>query len=281
MQTLLQGIREEIGFVFPENTVYQQREKGLSLTLENGKYTVGYSSAADIARAALLAKRNNGIAEYRLQEQSDYDDLCFMVDCSRNAVHNLPTVKKLIRNIAMLGFNSIMLYTEDTYQIKDEPVCGYLRGGYTIEEMKEIDAYACSFGIEVIPCIQTLAHLRGLKRWYADYQGIFDCEDILMVGEERVYALIENMFKTLHAKQAASLKELIQMSISRMEMEASVDELENAILELNHRLGTTKAELNSFIQEWRNQLSETMVTVDRNLSQTGKRGPRRTSPFFY
>ncbi|MBO5480802.1 MAG: beta-N-acetylhexosaminidase [Clostridia bacterium] len=197
MQTLLQGIREEIGFVFPENTVYQQREKGLSLTLENGKYTVGYSSAADIARAALLAKRNNGIAEYRLQEQSDYDDLCFMVDCSRNAVHNLPTVKKLIRNIAMLGFNSIMLYTEDTYQIKDEPVFGYLRGGYTIEEMKEIDAYACSFGIEVIPCIQTLAHLRGLKRWYADYQGIFDCEDILMVGEERVYALIENMFKTL------------------------------------------------------------------------------------
>ena len=42
------------------------------------------------------------------------------------------------------------------------------------------------------------------------------------------------------------------------------------ILELNHRLGTTKAELNSFIQEWRNQLSETMVTVDRNLTSVKK-----------
>ena len=197
MQTLLQGIQEEIGFVFPKDTLFSPQEKGLSLACDNGKYVVGYSSAADIARAALLAKRNLACAQYRVEEQMQYDDLCFMADCSRNAVHNIPTVKKLIRNLAMLGFTSMMLYTEDTYQIKDEPVFGYLRGGYTIEEMKEIDAYARSFGIEVIPCIQTLAHLRGLKRWYAEYQGIFDCEDILLVGEERVYALIENMFKTL------------------------------------------------------------------------------------
>ncbi|MBE6394634.1 MAG: HlyD family type I secretion periplasmic adaptor subunit [Lentisphaerae bacterium] len=97
-------------------------------------------------------------------------------------------------------------------------------------------------------------------------------KDNLQSQKERLAAVrqLENMFKTLHSKQAASLKELIQMSISRMEMEASVDELENAILELNHRLGTTKAELNSFIQEWRNQLSETMVTVDRNLTSVKK-----------
>ncbi len=97
-------------------------------------------------------------------------------------------------------------------------------------------------------------------------------KDNLAKQKERLAAVqkLEDMFKNLHSKKAASLKELIQMSISRMEMEASVDELENSILELNHRLGTTNAELNSFIQEWRNQLSENMVTVDRNLTSVKK-----------
>ena len=97
-------------------------------------------------------------------------------------------------------------------------------------------------------------------------------QDNLHNQKERLAAVrkLEDMFKTLHSKQAASLKELIQMSISRMEMEASVDELENSILELQHRLGTTRADMNSFIQEWRNQLSENMVTVDRNLTSVKK-----------
>ena len=97
-------------------------------------------------------------------------------------------------------------------------------------------------------------------------------KDNLRKQKERLVAVqrLEDMFKNLHSKKAASLKELIQMSISRMEMEASVDELENSILELNHRLGTTTAELNSFEQEWRNQISEDMVTVDRNLTSVKK-----------
>ena len=97
-------------------------------------------------------------------------------------------------------------------------------------------------------------------------------QDNLHNQKERLAAVrkLEDMFKTLHSKQAASLKELIQMSISRMEMDASVDELENSILELQHRLGTTRADMNSFIQEWRNQLSENMVTVDRNLTSVKK-----------
>lgn len=97
-------------------------------------------------------------------------------------------------------------------------------------------------------------------------------QDNLRKQKERLVAVqrLEDMFKNLHSKKAASLKELIQMSISRMEMEASVDELENSILELTHRLGTTTAELNSFIQEWRNKISEDMVTVDRNLTSVKK-----------
>ena len=45
---------------------------------------------------------------------------------------------------------------------------------------------------------------------------------------------------------------------------------ENALLELQHKMGTTKAEQNSFVQEWRNKISEDMVSVDRNLTSVKK-----------
>ncbi len=92
--------------------------------------------------------------------------------------------------------------------------------------------------------------------------------DTLSKQRERLEAVqrLENMFKQLHESKAASLKELIQMSITRMEMEAAVDQLVNDLLELNHRRGSTIAEQNAFVQEWRNSIAEDMVTVDRNLT---------------
>ena len=97
-------------------------------------------------------------------------------------------------------------------------------------------------------------------------------KDSLMKQQQRLDAVkkLEEMFQTLHDKKAASLKELIQISITRMEMEATVDELENDLLELTHQQGSTRAEKNSFIQEWRNSISEEMVSVDRNLISTRK-----------
>ena len=61
-----------------------------------------------------------------------------------------------------------------------------------------MDAYGRELGIEVIPAIQTLAHLDHLRRGYKEYQQCFDdIKNTLMVGDERVYQLIDNMFATL------------------------------------------------------------------------------------
>ncbi len=122
--------------------------------------------------------------------------LCVMLDCSRDAVPNLPFLKTFIDDIAKMGYNSLMLYTEDTYKIEGEDYFGYLRGAFTAGEMKEINAYGKTKGIELIPCIQTLAHLGCLAPWYP-YSEFFDCNDILLVGDDRTYALIDKMFKTM------------------------------------------------------------------------------------
>ncbi len=119
-----------------------------------------------------------------------------MLDCSRDAVRTVETVKKLVDIMSKMGYNTLMLYTEDTYEIKERPYFGYLRGRYSKEEIKEIDSYCREHNIELIPCIQTLAHLSSMLRW-KEFEDITDCNDIMLVGEEKTYELIDDMLRTV------------------------------------------------------------------------------------
>ena len=119
-----------------------------------------------------------------------------MIDCSRNAVYSVPFIKKLIPLLAKMRYTALMLYTEDTYEVNNEPYFGSLRGRYTKQEIKDIVSYANEYNIEVIPCIQVLAHLNQIFKWPA-YFNVHDCNDILLIEEERTYQLLNNIFDTI------------------------------------------------------------------------------------
>ena len=103
-------------------------------------------------------------------------------------------LKSFLSTVKKFGYNTVFLYMEDTYQVEGEDYFGYMRGRYSIQEMKEIDDFCASLGIEAIPCIQTLAHMKTYFKWG---QVDVDCGDILLVDNERTYELISNMLKTL------------------------------------------------------------------------------------
>lgn len=119
-----------------------------------------------------------------------------MLDCSRNAVPNVASVKKLIDFLQKAGYNALELYTEDTFEVKDEPYFGYLRGRYSGTELKELDAYARVHGVELIPCIQTLAHFTNSVKLPRFHQ-ITDVNDILLIDDEGTYEFIERLFRSL------------------------------------------------------------------------------------
>ncbi len=127
-----------------------------------------------------------------------FDMFGVMIDCSRNSVPDVPALKRFFEILSKMGYNMAMLYTEDTYEIPEEPFFGYKRGRYSQSELRELDAYAASLGIELIPCIQTLAHVNALMRW-EKYRNIRDTGDILLAGDERTYELVDKMFKSLAA----------------------------------------------------------------------------------
>ncbi|MBQ9756091.1 MAG: beta-N-acetylhexosaminidase [Clostridia bacterium] len=124
------------------------------------------------------------------------DRFCVMLDCSRNAVMKPQKIKEFVLILKEFGYNSVMLYLEDTFEVGGEPMFGYLRGRYTKEELKDLDGFCNSVGMELIPCVQTLAHLNAIFRW-KEYAKINDINDVLLVEDERTYKLIDGIFETV------------------------------------------------------------------------------------
>lgn len=131
----------------------------------------------------------------RWREQCGFETMGLMLDCSRNAVMTVVQVKKWLRRMALSGYNMLMLYTEDTYELPGEPMFGYGRGAYTMAEVKAIDGYAARLGIEVIPCIQALGHLAQVLKWRNAYGAVRDTSSVVLVDEPQTYALIRKMLR--------------------------------------------------------------------------------------
>ena len=115
-----------------------------------------------------------------------------MIDVSRGRVLTVDYLKGRFDRMRKMGYNAVMLYTEDTYRLDGEPKWGYLRGGYSAEEIRTLKAHADGLGLVLIPCIQTLGHLEQPLRW-AEYEDIRNTAFTVLVGEERTYALIDKM----------------------------------------------------------------------------------------
>lgn len=128
--------------------------------------------------------------------EAGFEKMAVMFDCSRNGALTVCQIKKRIRRMAALGLNQIMLYLEDLYTIDENPYFGAFRGRYTKDELRELADYAYRYGLELIPCIQTLAHLNTFLRWPAQ-DSLKDIRDILLVGDENVNALIGQMISNI------------------------------------------------------------------------------------
>lgn len=163
---------------------------------ENKRFNIFYKSNNELFRLLLETEHYDFNNNFEIKINSSFKDLSIMVDVARNYPLKVETFKKLIRYMALLGYSTLKIYFEDLLEVNNEPYFGYLRGRYSKEEIKEIVNYADLFKIEVMPYIQTLAHLNQIKRWCV-YRDHFDIDDILLVDDERTYTLIDNMLETI------------------------------------------------------------------------------------
>jgi hexosaminidase len=166
---------------------------GLVIAVQDRVAHVHYDGVAQACRGVGLLLGLDSADARTIREQPGFETMGLMLDCSRNAVMTVEYVKTWLRRMALSGYNMVMLYTEDTYELPGEPLFGYLRGAYTLDEIRAIDEHAAALGIELIPCIQTLGHLEQILKWRRAYGGVRDTSNVLLVGEPKTYALIEKM----------------------------------------------------------------------------------------
>lgn len=136
-----------------------------------------------------------GCSPFEKKEKICFKETGLMLDCSRNGTADKTLIKEIIRSLAACGISQLYLYMEDVYEIPEDPYFGAFRGKYTFDDLKEIDGYGQSLGVEVIPAIQTLAHLHTYLRW-PKAAPLKDTEDILLVGTKETEAFVRSMIRS-------------------------------------------------------------------------------------
>jgi N-acetyl-beta-hexosaminidase len=193
--------------IFTRMFDFEISDHGLCVSIEkssSGKLEVEKDSNGAVIRydkkihffrglGLLLQNIRENKMNFSIKEEPQFSMNGAMFDVSQgNAVINVENVKRLLARMAAMGLNMLMLYAEDSFEIKGEPYFGYMRSKYTFDEMKELDDYADIFGIEMIPCVQTLAHLIDALKWRC-YREIREDDDTLLVGCEKTYEFIEKI----------------------------------------------------------------------------------------
>lgn len=167
----------------------------LTVKLEDNSICVTYAEKHHLFRGFGLAVQyiSEGKKSFEITEKPAFRSNGPMFDLSQAAsAFNVKELKSIIRQLALMGLNTLMLYTEDNYEVENQPYFGYMRPKYSQADLKELDDYAFMLGIEMIPCIQTLSHMQEALKWKV-FRGITDYPACVLVGEEKTYEFLKDL----------------------------------------------------------------------------------------
>ena len=169
---------------------------GVYVKYDGESAVIGYKTNPQRERALTLLSINAKKGAFEISQKPHFDTVGPMIDVSRGKVMTVEGIKRVIDSIVKIGMNMLMLYTEDMFELVDYPQFGYLRGRYTVEELKEIDRYGREKGVELIPCMQTFGHLEQYIKT-PEGKKLRDTNRVIMAGEDETYKFIEAEIKVM------------------------------------------------------------------------------------
>ena len=169
----------------------------LKVCKKGNKIDVTYANDSQLFRSVLLSAEliNDGV-DREICEEEQFERKGVMIDLSRAGVMTVDALKNYMEYMALFGLNALMLYMEDVYEIEELPYFGYMRGRYSKEELKEIDRYGQLYGIEVIPCIQTLGHFEQYLKW-KESKNFSDTSTVIMPGTKESIEFVDKLLSTI------------------------------------------------------------------------------------
>lgn len=191
-------LADDLDFVLDPAGVEVQCARGDELAVESDGRSVKLTWAAPVQFYRALSLIPQPLVPCSIHEKARFETAGIMFDCSRNAVLKPEAMRFFLRKMALMGLNLGMLYTEDTYEVPEQPFFGYKRGRYTYDELKALDDYAYVLGIELCPCIQALGHLKRILHWPA-FHHLRDNDEVLLADLDETYTLLDQMIRAASA----------------------------------------------------------------------------------
>ena len=189
-----------------------QEKEGYILNIENEEIVIqaassnglfyGFQSLRQIILGAsnYLSETFEGII---LPQLNIVDWPCMKIrgiadDISRGQVPTIESAKHFIRDISRFKNNIYALYMEDMFKCSNHPKIGKNRGAFTPEELIELDRYAKSRFVTLMPIFETLGHFDNILT-IPEYQnlGEFPGAQCLSIANGNIYPLLRDFIGEL------------------------------------------------------------------------------------
>lgn len=182
---------------FPIQLVMHERDE-IVVSRKPTEAVISFKQKIHFYRAlGLLLEDFAAMDEFSVIESPQFEKNGLFFDVSQgNAVTRPDRFQEVLSRMAIMGLNVLYIYMEDSYILHNEPYFGYMRGKYSYDDLKSIDDFAYALDIEVVPCIQTLAHMQDVLKW-SRFQPIREDAECLLPGEPQTYEFIENEIATI------------------------------------------------------------------------------------
>ena len=110
-----------------------------------------------------------------------YPILGYMLDISRNKVPTMKSLRRIVDVISSLGYTQFQLYMEHTFAYKNHETVWKGASPMTSEEVRELDAYCASRGVDLVPNQNSFGHLENWFR-HKEYLHLAEMPEGGVVG---------------------------------------------------------------------------------------------------
>ena len=192
----IERLTDLLGFAIGDGIrVTAEKCDRIGVSLHGGTATVYYTKKNLFYRELGVLCQHIGEADFDLFEDGFFETVSAMIDVSRCGVPTLASVREMLDHMAVMGYGTAMLYTEDMIRLDGKPYFGYMRGRFAPEELRALDDYAFAYGIEMIPCLECYGHMEKYLLWGEAWR-IKDTANVLMAREEATFDFLDRLIGT-------------------------------------------------------------------------------------
>lgn len=120
-------------------------------------------------------------------------------DISRGPVPTMDTIKQSLRRLSELKINKFNFYIEHVFEYKKHPLIGPKGGSLTADQIRELDAYAKKYHIELVGGLQSFghfAHILKIRKYLPLSENVIT-PWVLTPAKEESYQLLSDMYSEI------------------------------------------------------------------------------------